>query len=152
MAKATQAGRLRGPGAAGGADPGTTNTTAAETAKNAVVAEGAAPAAPQGSSQFDATHATTEGSTPPEGGYAIAGTVEDFTGGPAAGEPLGGFVTHLLIASRLPEGFRRCGRRWGPTPVKVAIDEFSEVELERLCTERELMVMAVTAEAAALGE
>ncbi|SIQ96358.1 hypothetical protein SAMN05421829_108161 [Aromatoleum tolulyticum] len=175
MAKGTQAGRLSGPGAAGGAGPGTTNTTAAEKAENAVVAEGAAPAAPEGSSQFDATHVTGEGSSLPLGGEmvpqegvlrpgvlqtdppdwlaiaraagrgAIEGTVEEIAGEPGPGTVVSGFVmTHLRIASRSPAGFRRCGRRWGPEPVEVDADEFTEADILRLLDEPELIVAAVT--------
>lgn len=174
MKTGTQAGRLRGPGAAGGADPGTTNTTAAEKAESAVVAEGVAPAAPEGSSQFDATHVTGEGSTPPDGGgivaqegvlppgvqkdppdwlaiaaaaeqESIAGTVEEMEGEPGPGLLVSGFfVPRLRIASRSPAGFRRCGRRWGPEPVEVDADEFTEAEILRLFAEPELMVAAVT--------
>lgn len=93
MAKSTQAGRLRGPGAAGGAGPG---------------------------------------------------TVEQVTAAPVEGERIGGFVSHLQIASRSPAGFRRCGRRWGPAPVEVPIDDFSEAQLEQILTEPELIVLAVT--------
>lgn len=153
MAKGTQAGRLRGPDAAGGVVPGTTNTTAAETAENAVVAEGAAAAAPEGSSQFDATHVTGEGSSPPRGGVAIAGTVEEMAGEPGPGTEVSGFVvTHLRIASRSPGGFRRCGRRWGPEPVEVDADEFSEGEIQRLLAEPELMVAAVTGGLSSVAE
>lgn len=162
MAKATQAGRLRGPGAAGGADPGTPNTTAAEKAKSAVVAEGAAPAAPEGFSQFDAAHATEEGNTPPVGDGVVEGSVglrpdnaepgislggfEPYPAEPAAGVyvPVASFVVHLRIASRSPEGFRRCGRRWGPEAVEVSADEFSDEEILRLFAEPELIVLAVT--------
>lgn len=90
MAKGTQAGRLSGPGAAGGADPGTTNTTAV--------------------------------------------------------------VTHLRVASKAPEGFRRCGRHWGPEPVEVDADEFTEEEILRLLGEPELIVAAVTGGLAASDE
>lgn len=144
MAKAPQAGRLRGPGAAGGADPGTPNTTAAEEAENAVVGDGAASAAPESRSQFDAPHVTGEESSLPEGGAAIAGTVEEFAGEPGQGVPIASYVTHLRIASRSPGGFRRCGRRWGPQPVEVRSDEFSDDEILRLFAEPELIVLAVT--------
>ena len=93
MAKSTQAGRLRGPGAAGGADPG---------------------------------------------------TIEQFAGSPVEGERIGGFASHLQIASRSPAGFRRCGRHWGPAPVEVPIDDFSEAQLEQIFAEPELIVLAVT--------
>lgn len=153
MAKGTQAGRLRGPGAAGGVVPGTTNTTAAETAENAVVAEGAAAAAPEGSSQFDATHVTGEGSSLPLGGDAIAGTVEEIAGEPGPGTVVSGFfIPRLRIASRSPGGFRRCGRRWGPEPVEVDAAEFTEAEILRLFDEPELMVAAVTSGLSSVAE
>lgn len=199
VAKATQAGRLRGPGAAGGADPGTTNTTAAETAESAVVAEGAAPAAPEGFSELDAPHVVDEGSASPVGGRlefnpahlisggkwvdaiaaqegvlppgveqpspdwlaiaeaahqaAIAGTVEEMADDPAPGIQVGGFVvTHLRVVSKAPEGFRRCGRHWGPVPVDVDADEFTEEEILRLLGEPELIVAAVTGSLAPLDE
>ncbi len=72
--KETQAGRLRGPGAAGGADPGTPNTTAAEKADDAVVStDGAAagPVAPTSHDQSDAQPLMT-GNPPPEGGGVAA--------------------------------------------------------------------------------
>lgn len=128
MAKATQAGRLRGPDAAGGVVPGT-NTPSESTSE----ASGGSPDA-------------AEGGTPraPEG-VVIEGKMDWRPDDAEPGVAVGGFyVPRLRIASRSPAGFRRCGRRWGPEPVEVDADAFTEAEILRLLDEPELMVTAVT--------
>jgi len=72
--KETQAGRLRGPGAAGGADPGTPNTTAAEKADDAVVSTDGAAAGPVAPTSHgpSAAQPLMTGNPPPEGGGVAA--------------------------------------------------------------------------------
>lgn len=56
-------------------------------------------------------------------------------------------ITHLMIASVSPEGFRRCGRRWGPVADQVPVTDFSEAQIEVLRNDPNLIVTALSAPA-----
>ncbi|MDR0701319.1 MAG: hypothetical protein LBF61_02750 [Azoarcus sp.] len=48
-------------------------------------------------------------------------------------------ATHIRVAARYRDGFRRCGRAWSLTPVDVQINEFSAGEIERLLNDPALV-------------
>ncbi|WP_374342587.1 hypothetical protein [Azonexus sp.] len=88
------------------------------------------------------------GVTSPSGTEAVSPQGETDQGAPAAFEteldvaqpvtpvPM---ITHLVVAAR-KDGFRRAGRAWTKAPTTVAIEEFSDEQIESLLEEPMLAI------------
>lgn len=135
--------------AAGGGNPGT-NTSAAAQAAKADVSKNAGASAPANPPVSDGSPLSETGNAPPEGDHAesvgapagtdIRGEL-DFAVGGGIGIPASGI---LAIRACRPDGMRRAGRYWsGTVTTEVPVSEFTEEQLERLLTEPLLNVTTI---------
>lgn len=66
-------------------------------------------------------------------------------------QPAKGDIAALWIRSVKPEGFRRCGFRFGPEGVGIALDALTEAQVEILSNDPNLVVEPTWIEAEAVG-
>ena len=62
-----------------------------------------------------------------------------------------GNVTHLLVQAKR-DGFRRAGRAWSAASTVVAVDEFTDDEVEALLAEPQLVVVPSAGDPTAKAE